>query len=642
MFSPDDVDSMIELKHRFATYSISSDEVASVPEDIYRSWVKSRSYYVSVNKALPKLDFSKPYVCRNSVDKVMIETVKELLENFVISSEAHGLRMPYFVLMNNESVIMYGTGSKDTIEQIEHMNIGVNADLSIEIVGTTAHSIAMAEKAFVQMFGSYCYLDVFKGLVMTAAPIVVDGEAIGTLGVINIKVNQEVISSANRRFNHMSFRALSIANAVKREREKHTAELIKATVNLNTAHANNSHGIITLDVKNNIAYICDYAKDLISFNDITKFAHYVPSIENILRNISDNARSKVAITLRDKTKLQAVVTKLKRADSDEVIGYTLYVLKNNEETVRYSLESMIGEHASLNAVKKQVEAIAQTKHNVLILGESGTGKEMIAQAIHEISGVEGHFVAINCASIPANLIESELFGYVEGAFTGALKSGKMGMVEYANNGTLFLDEIGDMPLALQPVLLRVLEERRVTRVGGKQSIPVNVRVIAATNVSLHDKVVKKEFREDLFFRLSVINIRTPALRERGRDVLLLANYFIAKEETVYGDGITLSSEVEELFLNYHWTGNIRQLQNVIISAIYALGGESVIMLKHLPMMYDSEQPKMKNRGQLANMMQETIMEALKSNDWNYAKTARVLGISRTTLYKHMKKMGIER
>ncbi len=256
------------------------------------------------------------------------------------------------------------------------------------------------------------------------------------------------------------------------------------------------------------------------------------------------------VSMANNSQKSATIISLKNITTGDLIGHTIFLRPvNDDASTRYSLDSLIGTHKSLNTLKERVNKSARTKHNVLILGESGTGKEMIAQAIHEASGLPGPFVAINCASIPANLIESELFGYVEGAFTGAAKAGNMGKIEYANNGTLFLDEIGDMPLALQPVLLRVLEERQVIRVGAKTSTPVNVRVIAATNVNLYEKVLTKEFREDLYFRLSVINITVPPLRERGADVLLLANHFIEREQQIDEKDIKLSDEVSNLFLN---------------------------------------------------------------------------------------------
>jgi transcriptional regulator with PAS, ATPase and Fis domain len=288
--------------------------------------------------------------------------------------------------------------------------------------------------------------------------------------------------------------------------------------------------------------------------------------------------------------------------------------------------------------------------NVLIQGESGTGKEMFAQAIHHESRSSGPFVAVNCGAIPANLIESELFGYEGGSFTGAERRGRAGKLELADGGTLFLDEIGDMPLELQPVLLRVLEEKRLMRIGGNRYIPVNFRLITATNKNLYEQVETNQFRQDLYYRLKVLQIDIPPLRERSSDILELANYFIrviAQNQLIVPP--VLSDLATIYLLNYHWPGNVRQLENSMLYAVNVCE-DNIIRPEDLPEEIvsgiDLDLPV--NTGTQLHMAQpitnlsmkdmERIMitQALEQTKYNVSEAAVLLGMSRSTLYRKIK------
>ncbi len=636
-----ELDRILASKREIVSKTLDKVDTEIVPDIVRRSWERSRKINIGTDVKLPYVDLHTPYKCKDNIEQAMVQTAHNLFKNFAITERIHMLSMPYFLLVNSEGVVMYEFGHRQTVEHFHSIDLGVNSNLSFDKIGTTACSIAIEEGRLVQLRGAHCYLDIFSPYIITSMPINVKGKTLGTLNIFNASMHEEALTNTDRRVNHLKFAVLSIINAVISEYEHMSAELIKETIGLSN-NLINTHGIITVDKSFNVAFICNYAKKLISFDENISLNYYIPAIEKKLYKLLHKPHVKISVTLRNKTNVQLIVNKLKCSTTNAMIGYTLYVFCSEGNDIRYSLSNMVGEHKSLKELKEQVESIAVTRRNVLILGESGTGKEMVAQAIHDTSGVVGPFVAINCASIPANLIESELFGYVGGAFTGASKSGRAGLIEHANNGTLFLDEIGDMPLALQPVLLRVLEERRVVRIGGKESIPVNVRIVAATNVDLHEKISNKEFREDLFYRLSVININVPPLRERGSDALLLAKHFIDNEQINCGKSISISSEVKDLFLNYTWPGNVRQLENVVISSIYALRNENIIKLKHLPRLGNEESVEKIDNGQLTDIMHKAIMEALKSNDWNYAKTARTLGISRTTLYKKLKEYDVKK
>src|SRR5882672_424770 len=252
------------------------------------------------------------------------------------------------------------------------------------------------------------------------------------------------------------------------------------------------------------------------------------------------------------------------------------LLLREEYSTRYGFPRIVGEHASIREVSQQIQKVAATDSTCLLLGESGTGKELFALAIHHLSPRrEQPFVALNCAAIPEGLVENELFGHERGAFTGA-GARKVGKMDLAHRGTLFLDEIGELPLAIQAKLLRVLEERRFERVGGTQSIDVDVRIVVATNRDLQKAIAEKSFREDLYFRISAVPLTISPLRERGNDVILLAEHFLGKFAREFGKpAIQLSEDAKNRILEYRWPGNVRELQNAIERAVI-LSDASVI------------------------------------------------------------------
>src|SRR6184192_1761579 len=249
------------------------------------------------------------------------------------------------------------------------------------------------------------------------------------------------------------------------------------------------------------------------------------------------------------------------------------LLLREEFSARYGFPRIVGEHASIRDLSQQIQRVAQTDSTVLLLGESGTGKELFARAVHHLSPRRDlPFVALNCAAIPEGLVENELFGHERGAFTGA-GNRKAGKMDLAHRGTLFLDEIGELPLAIQAKLLRVLEERTFERVGGTQSIDVDVRIVVATNRDLHKAVAEKSFREDLYFRISAVPLTIPPLRERANDVLLLAEHFLEKFSREFGKpGARLCDDAKQRILDYRWPGNVRELQNAIERAVILSDG----------------------------------------------------------------------
>ena len=335
------------------------------------------------------------------------------------------------------------------------------------------------------------------------------------------------------------------------------------------------------------------------------------------------------------------------------------LLLREEYTTRYGFPRIVGEHPTMQAVTQQVQRLATTDSTVLLLGESGTGKELFARAVHGLSTRRSHpFVALNCAAIPEGLVENELFGHERGAYTGA-GSRKIGKMELAHRGTIFLDEIGELPIAIQSKLLRVLEEKRFDRVGGTQSTEVDVRILAATNKDLRAAVAARLFREDLFFRIAGVPITIPPLRDRGNDVLLLADVFLDRFRREFRKpALQLTDQARDALLAYQWPGNVRELQNTMERAAILSDGNEI---DAAALQLSAQRP---SEGQMpAGMLNESfswegtmqdvsaraleyverfkIGAALQSSRWNKTRAAEQLGISYKTLLTKIRALGME-
>jgi two-component system response regulator HydG len=309
---------------------------------------------------------------------------------------------------------------------------------------------------------------------------------------------------------------------------------------------------------------------------------------------------------------------------------------------------LLGESSAMRKLYAVLEKLARTDGTVLVYGETGTGKELVARGLHDKSRrKDGPFVALNCAALPSQLIESELFGHTKGAFTDA-KSNHTGLFVQAHGGTLFLDEIGELPLELQPKLLRTLQERSVRPVGATSDVPVDVRVIAATHRDLEDAVDRQAFRQDLLFRINVIQVDLPPLRDRGNDLLLLAQHFIHQcNERLDTHVQGLSTSAADKLVGYEWPGNVRELQNAIERAV-TLAEHDKLVVEDLPeriRKYQSSQIAVatSDSGELVSLDEierRYITRVFKSVDGNKAQAARVLGVDRKTLYRKLSRYGL--
>jgi transcriptional regulator with PAS, ATPase and Fis domain len=322
-----------------------------------------------------------------------------------------------------------------------------------------------------------------------------------------------------------------------------------------------------------------------------------------------------------------------------------------------SFENMIGRSEKIKSAVQRGKVLAKTDSNVMLLGESGVGKDILAQAIHNASSRgDKPFIAVNCGALPRDLIGSELFGYVSGAFTGAKLHGNIGKFELANGGTIFLDEIGDLPLDLQTTLLRVVEQKQLMRLGGTELIHIDVKIISATNADIPVMIEQKRFRSDLYYRLSTLRLNIPPLRERDDDIILLAEYFIHTISSRIGrqDIMSLSTAAKELLLRLPWKGNVRELQNLIESVVQ-LYPNKVVEPQHILENLSFQNVEYHNTVPVGDnqmtrptrtshgkyqLAEQEIRTALEKNNKNRSETARYLGISRKTLYRYMEKLGL--
>jgi two-component system NtrC family response regulator len=307
-----------------------------------------------------------------------------------------------------------------------------------------------------------------------------------------------------------------------------------------------------------------------------------------------------------------------------------------------SFEGILGSSPGMQEVFRLIQRVATTDAPVLILGESGTGKEMVAQAIHRRSRRhQGPFVAINCGAIPENLLESELFGNEKGAFTGAVSQRK-GRIETAATGTLFLDEIGELPPPLQVKILRFLQEQHIERVGGRETIPVDVRVLAATNVDLQQAMAQNRFREDLFYRLAVVTLRLPALRDRGPDLTLLARAFLRRFAHHFErPHLEFENAALQAISDHPWPGNVRELENRVKRAVIMADGRQV-QPRDLELQELSPTPTTTLKEAREQVERDLVIQALKRSNGKISSAANDLGISRPTLYELMEKLSIQR
>ena len=451
-----------------------------------------------------------------------------------------------------------------------------------------------------------------------------------------------------------------ISNKLKAQINTEELELEKKK--LETLIDSMDRAIVSVDINGKIDKYNSKFKEIFNLNDSEVEDKSVVQVLNFINEPlnKDFKRYKSGMFFYRKNgyELKGIYNINKITVKDKLKGYVIDFIDKREAIKNYNrinkdykivLDNIIGESNIIKTIKNESFIASKSSSTVLITGESGTGKELFARAIHNHSDrVDNPFIAVNCAAIPDNLLESELFGYEEGAFTGAKKGGKLGKFELAHKGTIFLDEIGDMSLHLQAKLLRVLQERELDKIGGKSNISIDVRIISATNKDLEDMVSKGIFREDLYYRLNVIPIHLPSLKDRREDIPLLIDYTIKEYSNKLGKNVDrVDKDALKVMMEYRWPGNIRELQNIIEYSIN-MSSSSVITLDSIPQKIKCtsiNEVREDNREirTLEDLEKQEIIRALdKFKDFKKDKelVAKALGISRATLYRKLEKYNI--
>lgn len=482
------------------------------------------------------------------------------------------------------------------------------------------------------------------------------GDAISVKLAKKYGINGKFINSGKESIYRALQEALLIAKV--RRQDEHKSEMIRTIIQ-------KSHdGIIATNEENRISLFNPEAEKI--FHRI-KYEVLGKKVEDICSSINEkklNEEEELLINIYNK---QYLIKKSSIYVKDVNKG-SIYSLQNISEmqklernirkklsskglVAKYSLEDTIGKSPACVKMKNKAKKYALTNSTILITGESGTGKEMLVQGIHNISDrAQGPFVALNCAALPENLLESELFGYVDGAFTGAKRGGRQGMFELAHGGTLFLDEIGEMPLSLQSRILRVLQECEVMPLGGESIIPIDVRIIAATNQNLSKMVEEGRFRSDLYYRLNILRIHMPTLAERKEDIPLLADKLLQKMQDINPNLKSITKEAKLFLSNCKWPGNIRQFVNMMERIMLLTDGDTITKQDVINAYEDDKESLISNEKEiiectesintvdknLAQMEIELLHKILVEENYNYTKAAKRLGIHRTTLWRKLK------
>ncbi len=590
------------------------------------------------------------------VNRDLIETAKPFLKLLYHFLEGSGF---FIMLTDKDGCILhvYGNSAIHSVAGDQDMLVGAYMDE--KSIGTNAMGTAISEDTPIQVSAKEHFIDAYQRWTCSAAPIHDEkGRIIGTL---NLTGSQELVHP------HTLGLVVAAVAAIENELENRLNEtrLVNSASFIKTVMDTLSFGIVSMDAEGKLISANKMAHKLLRYPegslDNKQASMLIPDWKKLLAIVRSNRivlDEETLLNTAQKSEAFSLNAYPITSFDGEITGMVLsfremnhvykVVNKYTGMNARYTFEDLIGESDEVKRMIDFAKTISDSPSTVLIEGESGTGKEVIAQAIHNHSRrAENGFVALNCGAIPPSLIESELFGYDEGAFTGARKGGRPGKFELAHGGTLFLDEIGDMPLDMQVKLLRAIQESSITRVGGIKLIPVDVRIIAATNRNLKLEVDKCSFRADLFYRLSVIPMLMPPLRDRREDIPILIRYFLHLKSVRLRKNVPeISKPLFEKLMNYDWPGNIRELENFIEKYVNLDGrlsasmiGLQTIQKLSLPGSTPAIPVKELRLSSLSEIESNAIEASLTACANNISRTARVLGISRNALYQKMKKYG---
>ena len=614
---------------------INGDNVESeVTPSIYRSWQRSLAYQVDHTLISNQDILSTPLLSeRRDAQESLIRAGEPVLP-YIFSLLGN---TNYTVLLgDNDGYIIEAIGDAPFMSKAQKVNLSAGADWREEVRGTNAIGTALRDNAPISVFGSEHFVQDNHFLACWAAPI--QNSQGAPIGVLDISGEaspdrQKILTIAmmGASMIEKNLRLFELESQLKFYQEGF--ELASSLLR---------QGFLAIDRDGIITNINPLGAALLG-----------RSTENIIGQLAGDIFSSPkgwmlsgqSLDLRIKDRAgKAISSHLTRVvnETGQSLGAIGTVQVIEDTPITSTL--WIGHSLPTQRTLERASKVAATHSSVLIHGESGTGKEIIARTIHQLSPrSEGPFVALNCASLSSSLLESELFGYVEGAFTGARRGGKPGKFELANKGTIFLDEIGDMPFNVQVALLRVLQEKEVSRVGDTKAIKIDVRVLAASHKDLSELVATQKFRLDLFYRLKVVTLELPPLRERTEDIPDLVPYFIRKACASFGSPLLgIQPEVYDHLLALPWPGNVRELENCIESMV-ALAEGPVITVADLPDEYRQSisTPEPEPQPLLNQQTKHAILYALTQTKGKIAPAAKLLGIGRNTLYRKIKDLDIK-
>lgn len=557
----------------------------------------------------------------------------------------------FAILCASDGCILNAIGDKNILSEAMQFKMIPGAYMDEAHIGTNAMSIAISEKMPVQISGNEHFIRAYRKWTCSAAPITDSNGSL--IGVIDLTGYIENVHP------HTLGMVVAAADAISRmlEINKYNSMLEISKKRLETTFNSISSGILTCDLKGTITTmnkqivkIFSCSENEIGNQKITDMIQNWNEILNRLRTkrilIDENAyinskesNKQYALSLYPIYDSNMNIEEITIVFNETKIGRKLAGKILSGQAV-YTFDKVIAKNETFKKTINYAKKIAVSDSTILITGESGTGKEVFAQAIHNYSlRRDEPFIAMNCGAIPRTLIESELFGYEDGAFTGAKKGGNAGKFELADGGTIFLDEIGEMPIDMQIKLLRVIEQREVTRIGSSRPIPVNVRIMAATNKDLKYEIERGNFRKDLYYRLNVLPLYLPPLRERKEDIPELVNYYMRKTANKLGKlCIPISDEYMNYLINYDWPGNIRELENII--ELFINTEELHINFSNAVDEIHKNTAAINNNASLEEVEKDHIIKVLESTSGNVSLAANILEIGRNTLYRKIDKFKI--
>jgi len=608
------------------------------------------------------VDFSRIY-SKKIIDGDKLQRRLEEKRELILAAEPFMNQLYSFVkgsnffsiLTDEEGCILSVIGDEDILSEAFSLRMIPGAYMDEASIGTNAMGTSLAEGMPVQVSGEEHFIKAYHRWTCSGAPIRdISGKIIGALDLTGYSENVHP---------HTLGMVVAAANAIERmlQVKNYSEEAVLSKLYTETIIDSIQAGILTADLDGNLKVVNKYVANMFGYTQeemkkikIWNLFEGWEKVKHVILSKNNFADEDVFVNSR-KNKLRFNLSAYPVVDKKGNIRDIVFVFKEVKKVRKlankimgrqaiYTFDKIIGKNEDFLKTVEFAKKVSDSKSTILIMGESGTGKEVFAQAIHNYSNrSEEPFIAMNCGAIPKNLIESELFGYEEGAFTGAKRGGHPGKFEIADGGTIFLDEIGEMPLDMQTRLLRVIEEGTVRRIGGTEEIIVDIRIIAATNKDLEKEVKKGNFRKDLFYRLNVLPLRLPPLRNRKEDIPLLIDYFMNRiSKKLNKKMVEIPENYMNYLLEYQWPGNIRELENFI---------ELIINTEYIPTglhknnaQINKDELDLKPKQEcykLEHVEKEHIIKVLKMCEGNMTLSAKNLGIGRNTLYRKVKKYNID-